>query len=662
MNDAMIRRAVATASLLVASAVPVNAPASATAYQTIDGVSPVPLVDQAGLGSREELEAFMDGVMAAQMKAQAAVGGTVVVVKDGEIYLAKGYGHADRDQQIPFDAATTLLRTGSVAKLLTWTALMQLVEQGKVDLDADVNAYISPVQVPDTFPGQPITLRNLFTHSGGLEDGAIGFLILDGPERLLEPVDALQRHQPARVRPPAGGDFSNGDMASYSNWGTELAGLIISNVSGMPFNDYIEQHIFEPLGMRSSSFRQPLPAPLAANVSKGYKKQGGRMQPQPFEYVMVPAAGSLSATATDIARFMLAHAQGGANDNGRVLSESATQRMHTRALSPNPHVNGAALGFYENYVNGRRLLVHAGNTTQFRTEFNLLVDEGVGVFFGINTASTQQFSSRRNLLHAFMDRYYPSDLPSVEPPDDFDQRAADYVGNYRFNRHAYSTVEKAFVMLSNGISVSATNAGTLKVSGVGGPMTTEWVEVAPDTFRRMDDDAMIAFSRDDNGEVAYLLNVGYLPSMQAYKVPTAQSSQLHQLILGAAALWFFFALLGVVRHWRADRSAPALARTARWTAGALGAFGLAFMLLFGLSVVTLTNNPLGPYPPTMRLALWAALFSIPLVVLVVLFTPLAWKQGWWGWFRRLSYTTLAVLSVAFVWSLHTWNLIGFKLP
>ena len=198
MNDAMIRRAVATASLLVASAVPVNAPASATAYQTIDGVSPVPLVDQAGLGSREELEAFMDGVMAAQMKAQAAVGGTVVVVKDGEIYLAKGYGHADRDQQIPFDAATTLLRTGSVAKLLTWTALMQLVEQGKVDLDADVNAYISPVQVPDTFPGQPITLRNLFTHSGGLEDGAIGFLILDGPERLLEPVDALQRHQPAR--------------------------------------------------------------------------------------------------------------------------------------------------------------------------------------------------------------------------------------------------------------------------------------------------------------------------------------------------------------------------------------------------------------------------------------------------------------------------------
>lgn len=656
-----LRRAAGLA--LAASLALASGPSLATAdsYRTIDGASPVPLQEQAGLRSPEELEAFIDGIMTAQMRAQKAIGGMVSVIKDGQVFFAKGYGYADADKTVPVDAARTLFRPGSVAKLFTWTALMQLVEQGHVELDADVNQYISQFQIADTFPGQPITVRNLFTHSAGLEDGSVGFLILDSEERLLSPVEALKRYMPQRVRPPAGGDFTNGNMASYSNWATELAGLIISNVSGQSFNDYIEANIFQPLGMAHSSFRQPLPEKLSSALSDGFNLKGGKLQPQPFEWVMYPAAGSLSATATDIATFMIAHAQKGALGEQRILSQAAAEQMHARALSPNPHVNGAALGFYENYVNGRRLLVHAGNTTQFQTEFNLLIDEGVGLFFSVNSESTLQFSARKELLHAFMDRYYPAHLPRVEAPQDFAERAAEYTGSYRFNRHSYSTVEKAFSLLSTGLSISATAENTLRLSGIG-PLPTEWVEVAKDTFRMVDDDAMLAFGRDANGQVAYLLNAGALPSMQAYKVPLRENPQLHWLLQGLAALGFVIAIVSVFRNWSADKAGPGLARAARWTAALAGLCQLGFLLLFVVVISALMANPLGPYPELLNTALYLPLIAAALTLLMAVFSLAAWVGAWWSGYGRVQYSLITVLAVAMLWSLNTWNLLGHHLP
>ena len=636
--------------------------AGTDAYQTIPGVSPQPEQTSVGPQDPAELEAFIDGVMTAQMRAQQAVGGMVVIVKDGAILLAKGYGDADRENGRAVDPYTTLFRPGSVGKLFTWTALMQLVEQGKVSLDADVNTYLTQLSVPDTYPGQPVTVRNLMTHSAGFEDGSVGYLILDSDARLLDPVEALIRYMPQRVRAPAGGDFNNGDMASYSNWGTELAGLIIANVSGLSYNDYIEQNIFQPLGMASSTFRQPVPDRLKEHLASGYNNKGGRLKPQPYEFVMFPAAGSLSATGEDIAKFMIAHAQNGAYQGNRILSDAGARLMHGRALSPNPHLNGAALGFYENHVNGRRLLVHAGNTTQFQTEFNLLIDEGVGLFFSVNSESIFSFSARKELLNAFMDRYYPATLPAVQPPDDFAERAADYAGSYRFNRHSYSTIEKAFSMLSSGISVTPTPHNTLRISGVGGPLAKEWVEVAPDTFRRVDDDPIIAFSRDEQGHVAYLLNIGSLPSMQAYRIPCAENPPLHWLLWAAASLGFVVAVISLLRNWGRDKRQGGLARLARISAGLMGVLQLSFLVLFGLSIVALTNQPLGPYPELLTWGLTLSLIAIGFTVLSAGFVPVAWYQRWWSGYERCQYSLIVVLAVAFLWSLHTWNLMGYKLP
>ena len=296
---------------------------AADEHRSIPGASPEPIVEGAGLRGRDDLEAFFDGVMAAHLKAQRIVGATVSVVKDGELFFAKGYGHADLEKNVPVDPERTLFRVGSTSKLFTWTAILQLMEQGKVDLDADVNTYLTQFQIPATFP-QPITLRNLLTHTPGLEDGALGYLIVRSKEESPPLADALELHMPARVRPPTT-DWSDGTNASYSNWGTALAGLIVANVSGLSYDEYIERNIFQPLGMSRSSFREPLPDGLIGDMSKGYRYRGTQ-EAGGFEYIHhFGPAGSMSSSATDMARFMIAHLQNGRFGDTRILQEATAE-------------------------------------------------------------------------------------------------------------------------------------------------------------------------------------------------------------------------------------------------------------------------------------------------------------------------------------------------
>ena len=231
----------------------------------------------------EEMEAFVDGFMNSQMKAGPVAGAAVVVVKDGQVFFQKGYGYEDAQKRVPVDPAQTLFRPGSVSKLFTWTSVMQLVEQGKLDLDADVNTYLKDFKVASTFP-QPVKLRNIMTHTAGFEDGAVGYLFAGKVEDLLPLGKWVAAHEPTRVRPPTT-DFSDGTGASYSNWATALAGHIVEVVSGQSFDDYVAQHIFQPLGMERSTFGEPLPESLAPRMSGGYTFEAGAFKSHGFEFI-----------------------------------------------------------------------------------------------------------------------------------------------------------------------------------------------------------------------------------------------------------------------------------------------------------------------------------------------------------------------------------------
>lgn len=626
-------------------------------FQTLAGVSAEPITEGAGLKSREDLEAFLDGVMGAHLKAQNARGAVVAVVKDGQLFFSKGYGHTDAAQKVPVDPERTLFRPGSVSKLFTWTALMQLVEQGKVDLDADVNTYITQFKIPDTWPGKPITVRNLLTHTPGLEDGGAGYLITDRTEALESLEDQVKKHPLQRVRAPAT-DFSQMEMSSYSNWGTSLAGLIVQNLSGEPFEDYIDKHIFAPLGMAQSSFHQPLPEKLVPQMSGGFAPKDGQMKQGPFELVNSNPAGALSATANDMARFMIAHLQNGRFGEARILKEETAKLMHARAGSPNPYLNGPALGFYENRTNGRRVITHAGDTVYFHSELNLLPEENVGIFFTTNSGATQLFSTRSDLFRLFMNRYYPAKLPELKAPDDFASRLQDYVGSYRFNRHSYSTLEKVFSFGPN-ITVIPSDRNTLLIS-YGLPVLTEWVEFKPGVFRNVENDATLAFAKGPDGNT-YLLNVIGFPSMQAYRLKWYETMNTQALLIGLSLLAFVVAVVSALRHWKVDRAAQGGARLARRVAGALGGVQTLFLALLGVVVLLLTKAPLGGLPALLNWALVLPLLALPLTAGVAGYALAAWRGGWWTLYGRIQYTLIALLAVLYLMSLHYWNLIGFKL-
>ncbi|MGH2628527.1 MAG: serine hydrolase domain-containing protein, partial [Anaerolineales bacterium] len=332
---------------------------------------------------RAELEAFLDGLMIAHLAEKNVAGATFALVQDGQLLFAKGYGYADVDRRTPVDAERSLFRIGSVSKLFTWTMVMQLVEQGKLDLDADVNQYLD-FAIPATYP-EPITLRHIMTHTPGFEDRGKDLFTEDSTQ--IIPLGRwLATHIPARVRPP-------GQLSVYSNYATALAGYVVERVSGIAWDDYLEQHILRPLGMNQTTGRQPLAQSLAPHMSQGYEFSQGRHVPQKFEIVNgASPAGSISASAVDMSKFMLAHLGGGALGGVRILGEETARRMYARAFGHDPRLPGFCLGFYEKSSHGLRIIGHGGDTQWFHTDLALIPEANLGLFVSYNTASGGELS------------------------------------------------------------------------------------------------------------------------------------------------------------------------------------------------------------------------------------------------------------------------------
>jgi CubicO group peptidase (beta-lactamase class C family) len=368
-----------------------------------------------------EMEAFLDNLFAKDMGEHHIAGAAVAVVKDGKLFLAKGYGYADVENGIPVDPEQTLFKVGSVTKLFTWTAVMQLVEQGKLDLDADINTYLD-FRIPDTYP-QPITLKHLLTHTSGFEQRLLGSLVTDSDD--LMPVrEGIISYMPARVRPP-------GEAAGYSNYNAMLAGYIVARVSGQPYDQYLQEHIFNHLGMVHATAHWPTPPDLRPYASLGYAYVDGAFQVFP-DYTGQAAglpSGAVQASVTDMARFMIAHLQNGCYSDaditaGCILKESTVQQMHGTLYTPDPRLLGMAYGFSDYSDNGQRTFGHGGYFPPMRSELLLLPDQNLGVFVtynsDINILTRQHFGFQR----AFFDHYYPVSVAEpIQPSADFAERA-----------------------------------------------------------------------------------------------------------------------------------------------------------------------------------------------------------------------------------------------
>jgi CubicO group peptidase (beta-lactamase class C family) len=608
-----------------------------------------------------ELASFLDSFIGAQLAAEQIVGAAVAVVQDDRLLVAQGYGYADLEQRTPVIADQTLFATGSTGKLFTWAAVMQLVEQGVLDLDADVNRYLSylDAEIPPTY-AEPVRVRHLFSHTAGF-DNVPGIFTTD-PQELVSQGLALRALMPERVRPPD-------ELAAYSNFGAALAGVLVEEATHTPIELYLEQQIFTPLGMDSTTLRQPLPAELAARKATGYTVANAAPQAAPQLYVRLPAAGASYATVTDMAQFMRAILNDGSVDGAQIFSAATGRQMREQLFTHDERVPGMAYGIGAVTLNGERILKHNGVMPgTFNSIIALIPERGIGIYAVYNTNGS--FAYGDALLQAFVNRYYPAEPTLPNAIADAPQYAAQLAGTYRASNSFAATFAKLMAVTPGSayadIRLTAARDGTITSVGLG-PQPLQWTLIAPDVLRlsdgRQDSYGDLVFSPGADGAPTRLF-VANNPFRAYERVPWYAAGGFSAAVLGGSALIFLSALLGWPLAWLIGRKrAPYTPyhpwRAVHWLAGGACALGLLAVpaLLFTVpgAIVVGTNPALA-----LRGALLLPLIGGALLLGSVVAAVRTWENPGWGRWWRVHYVVTLLAGGGYLWLLHSWNLLGFR--
>jgi CubicO group peptidase (beta-lactamase class C family) len=618
------------------------------------GQAPPPTVPGAHEMTAADVESFLDGIVPLQLKQNDIAGATISVVKDGKLLFAKGYGYADVQNKKPVSAQETLFRPGSISKLFTWTAIMQLYEQGKLDLDRDINDYLD-FKIPDAF-GKPITLKNVLTHTPGFEEQIKDLFTANAITPNLG--QYVKTHIPGRIYPP-------GTVPAYSNYATAIAGYIVERVSGRPFEQYVAENIMRPLKMTHSTFSQPLPQELAPFMSSGYRL--GSDSAEPFEVVNPFPAGSLSSTAADMAQFMIAHLQDGQLEDAKILKPETARLMHSRLFALDDAANAMCYGFYEESRNNQRIIGHGGDTVYFHSDLHLVLDQKVGFFVSYNSAgkgSGLGDSPRATLWEAFLDRYYPGTVTantSATAKDD----AKAVAGTYVLSRRSENSFLKVASVLQQ-FSVSPVGDGEIEVPQLtaanGKPKL--WLGVGPMTFLERDGSDKLIFKPDQNGGMQMVLPY---PFFIGQRIGTLQNGKLISIVLGASLVFMVATLVlwpiawFVRRHFGGKLELTPKERLLRILVRLVFALDLIFIVaLFGLVTYGLTHLEVFSDRGTM----WFRIVQLIGVIgaagtLVVLFNAvLTWtnRRGFWV---KLQAAAMLLACVGVLWFAFAGNLLHF---
>jgi len=572
-----------------------------TAVDAQSSPATLPATPETGSLNKTDVDAWLDGFMPYALQRGDVAGAVVLVVKDGQILTQKGYGYADLKSKRKVDPETTLFRPGSMSKLFTWTSIMQLVEQGKIDLDADVNTYLD-FKIPP-YEGKPITMRQIMSHAAGFEE-ASGGLIVDAPFEYPALGDKLKQWIPARIFPP-------GTTPAYSNYATGLAGYVVARVSGQQFDDYLDAHIFGPLGMQHTTMRQPLPANLAPLMATGYDKASGKAKP--YEIVTLPPAGSGAASAPDIGKFMIAHM----NDGQGLLRPETARLMQNSPMHVFPGVPAMSLGWIEVLNHGPRIISHGGDTRWFHTGMWLIPEKKVGLYVSVNSAGASGATGaiREVLLAEFMKRYFPQpdakDAPFNKEQAIADARAME--GTYFSSRRFDSGLRKATTFFQQSV-VTAGPDGELKSENWkntgGGP--DKWVHVGPLQWRNAETGEIMS-AKAENGKVTMFAQS--FPASASMRVPWYESTSWLRPALIASLVVLLLAALAWPMGWVQRRyygaQRPLATGRTRAVQRSVAGLSAATLVLIGLWFNFVTNLQLQTFGVNVTLMQLATIILAP---------------------------------------------------
>jgi CubicO group peptidase (beta-lactamase class C family) len=604
----------------------------------------------------------LDSAIVAAMREHDVPGAAVAVVRDGRVERLVGYGCANIARGVAVDPTRTVFHVASVSKPFVALAAVQLVEQGAVDIHADVNRYLTTTQVPAGW-NRPVTLHDLLTHTAGFEESIVGYAART-PADIRPLGEFLAAKLPKRGWPP-------GDVTAYSNYGYALAGYVVESVAHVSFADYVRTRILMPLGMTRSSFAQPMPEELARDAALSYRCSAERCDAITPDYRSAYPPGGLVTTADDMSRFMLA--QLGAPLDGAFLNDTVLRLMHERQFSHAPGLPGLTYGFAEDNFAGRHALSHAGGASGYTSFVMLVPEQHVGAFVVANGGSSRfgaaaSAAIERAVLPAAADDSVPAPRASVATPDP--------TGSYRLTRYAHRGVENLPALFNGQLHVARISADTIDVQGIG-DANGRYVAVDSTQWRRVGGRDLVAVRMRD-GKVTHF----FAPqSFFGTRFPSAYERLAwfdSPHFLNEALSWVVAAPLLALLAWPivagivwlvrrrtrlVARVRPPLGRTPRATVLAAAVLFVAIGLWFGFGFIAQTNRAaergggelVYGIPPMMRLLAWAPLVLATLTALLVAATPVAWRRRWWSVPGMLLFTLITVNAVAFVALLVRWG-------
>lgn len=615
--------------------------------------------------------AVLDPVFA-QCSPAGTPGASVAVVHEGKVVLLKGYGTADERSGEAVDPSRHLFRAASVSKLITATAVMQLVESGKVDLDTDVNHYLPSPIVPEAF-GKPVTLRHLLQHTAGFDDEFLG-MARPTPENLPTLGEYLKTGLPRRVFPP-------GEFCSYSNHGVALAGLVVEAISGKSFAQYSREHIFAPLGMEHSYF-DLVPTnetPLARGHWIGLF--GGPTKPAGYDYPLTIPASSLATTSADMARFMLAHLGDGTLDGQTILRAETCETMHAaHPFGP----AGVAIGFFERWHNQRRCLTHTGLIWGYASLLAIVPDENFGLYVTLNSEDGVLYD---RAMDALMDTFFPrgdkvldnrllqprlaQDSAEHPPKKEWLMEMEQVCGLYRHTRYTRHSFLKFGLLVAGRAAeyeiLPGPEQGSLTQRHRGTGRETTWYLWKDGLYKTashrdeiqldLDSGSGAKFLRGDDGQAEFFVNRSTTYERIAWWESTHRMVAAFACAMLPVLLWLFSRAIPAAR--RRHSALPAwLRRSIDLQCAAL----VLFMIGIGLVLTTLNpfsvayGPPMAMYPllclPLLATAAWCVtMLGIPTLLLKS-------QVGWWVRAQALLLVPTVGLALLI---LYYWNLLGFQM-
>ncbi|MCF8008788.1 MAG: beta-lactamase family protein [Halanaerobiales bacterium] len=597
------------------------------------------------------VKSYFDGFIESQMEEYKVPGVTISLVKDGEIIFKKGYGYYDLENNKLVDPENTLFRPGSASKLFIWTAVMQLVEQNKLDLNTDINQYLD-FKIPNQVVGinkdkiKPITVLDLMNHTAGFEDKVVKLFVLNKND--IKPLDQyLKENIPIRI-------FPVGQEMAYSNYGAALAAYLVQKVSNLNFDQYVKQNIFEPLKMNNSTFRQPIPEEISAESSYGYRYKNGSYIKDEFEYIQLYPAGSLSSTAQDMAKFMIAHLNNGSYLDQSILNPETIEFMHSQSFNHYNDFAGMAHGFIEMNYQGYRIISHGGDTLLFHTGLYLIPELNTGLFVSYNGKDAAR--ARDLLFRNFLDRFFPSkdNQTVISDQSNFINQKL-LVGNYYSNRYNHSSLESILkIMMSYNVSLNQDQNLVYNYMNE----INKLEQIRPAVFYDQSSNSKVYAKLNKNGNVTELLtnNPNVLKRMSWYE------GQLFNLIfiVGYIILTLILTIIwiksifrrSVRKKYMLEKVIPVI-------------YGLITVGFFIVIVYLLTNNhpvygvPMmflksSPLLQKIKLLIW--ILPILLIVQIIMNFKI-WSITSWTIKYRVLYTFYTLWSAGIIWWFYHWNIL-----